>query len=134
VGGQVSGRLELSTAAFRSFEVADGVNYGLTADYLLGEQYRLEFRRNQNKADVRAQPIGGFSRVTLFTLEEFPFQAGRVAPATKNAREIVVLDLSQRNLQTLRAKTSRDALAEQAKRAADQYPEAEEMWPCVARR
>jgi hypothetical protein len=104
VGGQVSGRLEVSTAAFRRFEVANGVNYGLTADSL-GEQYRLEFQWNQNKADVRAQPIGGFSSVKPFTMEEFPFQAGRIAPATKNAREIVVLDLSQRNLQTLQAKT-----------------------------
>jgi hypothetical protein len=51
----------------------------------------------------------------------------------ENAREIVVLDLSQR-LQALRAKASRDALVKQPERAADQYPEAVEMWPCVARR
>ena len=119
VGGQVSGGLELATAAFRRFEVGSGVNYRTTADHLLAEHYRLEFQWNQNKADIRPTDRR-LSGVKLLHAE--------------NVREIVVLDLSHRNLQTLPAKTSRDELAEQAKLAADQYPEAEEMWPCVARR
>jgi hypothetical protein len=65
VGGQVRGGLDLSTAALRCFEIANSVNYGTTADYLLGQHYRLEFHWNQNEADVRAQPIGGFSSVKL---------------------------------------------------------------------
>ena len=132
-GGQVRGGLDLSTPSFRRVGVASGVNFGITANYLLGEHYRLEFQWNQNKADVRAQPIG-FSSVKPSTMKEFPVQAGRVAPASENALEIVVLDLSQPNLRALRAEASRDVLSEQAQLAADQYPEAEEMWPCLARR
>jgi hypothetical protein len=85
------------------------------------------------KTDVRAQPIGGFSSVKLFTMREFLFQQAALRLLAENTREIVVLDLSPR-LRALPAKASRDALAEQAKLAADQYPEAVEMWPCIARR
>ena len=60
VGGQLSAGLDLSTAAFRRFEVVNGVNYGKTADYLLEEHYRLEFQWNQNEADVCPQPSAGF--------------------------------------------------------------------------
>jgi hypothetical protein len=70
VGGQINGGLDLSTSLFHRFEVANGVNYGITLGYLLGEHYGVEFLWNQNKADVRAQPFGGFSSVKLFTMTQ----------------------------------------------------------------
>jgi len=37
VGGQINGGYDLSTALFHRIEVANGVNYGITTGYLLGE-------------------------------------------------------------------------------------------------
>jgi Outer membrane protein beta-barrel domain len=68
VGGQLNGGVNLSTTAFQRIEVANGVNYGITAGYLLGEHYGVEFQWNQNKSNTFAQPIGGFSSVRLFNL------------------------------------------------------------------
>jgi hypothetical protein len=45
--------------------------------------------RNQSKADVRGQPIGGFSSVKLFTMREFLFQQDDLRLPAENAREIV---------------------------------------------
>ena len=70
VGGQINGGLDINTALFHRFEVANGVNYGVSLGYLLGEHYGVEFMWNQNKADVRAQPFGGFSSVKLFTMSQ----------------------------------------------------------------
>jgi opacity protein-like surface antigen len=70
VGGQLNGGLNLSTSLFNRIEVANGVNYGLTLDYLIGEHYAAEFQWNQNKADARGEPIGGFSSVKLFSMSQ----------------------------------------------------------------
>jgi opacity protein-like surface antigen len=70
VGGQINGGLDLATSLFHRFEVANGVNYGVAAGYLLGEHAGVEFMWNQNKADVRAQPFGGFSSIKLFTMTQ----------------------------------------------------------------
>lgn len=70
VGGQVNGGLDVSTTLFHRFEVANGVNYGITLGYLVGEHYGIEFAWNQNKADVSAQPNGGFSSIKLFTMSQ----------------------------------------------------------------
>src|SRR5215472_18342123 len=70
VGGQINGGLDLTTSLFHRFEVANGVNYGVSLGYLLGEHSEVEFLWNQNKADVRAQPFGGFSSIKLFTMTQ----------------------------------------------------------------
>jgi opacity protein-like surface antigen len=71
VGGQINGGLNLSTSLFNRIEVANGVNYGITAGYLLGEHGGVEFQWNQNKADTRAQPIvAGLPSITVFTLSQ----------------------------------------------------------------
>ena len=70
VGGQLNGGLNLTTSLFHRFEVANGINYGVTLGYLLGEHSEVEFSWNRNKADVRAQPFGGFSSIKLFTMTQ----------------------------------------------------------------
>jgi len=71
VGGQINGGLDTTTSLFQRFEVANGVNYGVSLGYLLGEHSGIEFLWNQNKADVRAQPFGsGLSSVKLFTMSQ----------------------------------------------------------------
>jgi len=74
-GGQINGGLDLSTSLFHRIEVGNGVNYGLTAGYLLGDHYGIEFQWNRNTADTRAQPIGGFSSIKLFTLKQNQYMA-----------------------------------------------------------
>ena len=37
VGGQINGGLDLSTTIFHRIEVQNGLNYGITAGYLLGD-------------------------------------------------------------------------------------------------
>lgn len=71
VGGQLNGGLNISTTLFNRIEVANGVNYGITLGYLLGEHYSAEFQWNQNKSDTFAQPNGSnFSSVKLFSLSQ----------------------------------------------------------------
>jgi hypothetical protein len=62
--------IDQTTSLFHRFEVANGINYGITLGYLLGEHYGIEFAWNRNKADTRAQPFGGFSSVKLFTMTQ----------------------------------------------------------------
>ncbi len=70
IGGQVNGGVDLSTSLFHRIEVANGVNYGITAGYLVGEHYGAEFQWNHNSADTTAQPIGGGSSIKLFSLHQ----------------------------------------------------------------
>ena len=70
VGGQINGGADLSTSVFHRIEVANGANYGITAGYLVGEHYGVEFQWNQNEADTRGQPIGGLPSAKLFTLRQ----------------------------------------------------------------
>ncbi len=71
VGSQINGGLNLSTSLFDRIEVANGVNYGITVGYLLGEHGGVEFQWNQNKADTSAQPVvAGLSSVKIFTLSQ----------------------------------------------------------------
>jgi hypothetical protein len=55
VGGQINGGYDLSTSLFNRLEVANGVNYGITAGYLIGEHYGIEFQWNRNSADTVAK-------------------------------------------------------------------------------
>ena len=68
VGGQFNGGLDLSTSLFRRIEVGNSTNYGVTAGYLLGERYGIEFQWNHTKADTVAQPAGGGSDIKVFSL------------------------------------------------------------------
>ena len=70
VGGQINGGLDLSTTLFHRIEVGNSLNYGITAGYLLGEHYGIEFQWNKNQAGTRAQPIGGGSSIKVFNLNQ----------------------------------------------------------------
>ena len=70
VGGQVNGGLDLSTSLFRRIEVENSMNYGLSAGYLVGEHYGVEFQWNHSKADTFAQPAGGGSDIKVFALNQ----------------------------------------------------------------
>ena len=73
VGSQVNGGYDFSTALFHRLEVGNTVNYGVSAGYLLGEHFGIEFLWNEAKADTHAQPNGGGSSVKLFTLRQDQF-------------------------------------------------------------
>ena len=70
VGGQFNGGLDLSTSLFRRIEVENSTNYGLSAGYLVGEHYGVEFQWNHSKADTFAQPAGGGSDIKVFALNQ----------------------------------------------------------------
>jgi hypothetical protein len=89
---------------------------------------------NQNEADVCPQPSAGFFEPEALHDGRVPVPSRTPRPCVRKMRTRLLFGLVAAYLQTLRARASRDALAEQAKLAADQYPEVEEMWPCVARR
>jgi opacity protein-like surface antigen len=69
-GGQLNGGLDLSTSLFRRIEVENSTNYGVSAGYLLGEHYGVEFQWNHSKADTLAQPAGGGSDIKVFALNQ----------------------------------------------------------------
>lgn len=70
VGGQLNGGLDLSTSLFRRIDVHNSMNYGVTAGYLFGEHYGLEFQWNHTAADTFAQPVVGGSDIKVFTLDQ----------------------------------------------------------------
>jgi Outer membrane protein beta-barrel domain len=82
VGGQLNGGLDLSTTIFHRIEVGNGVNYGVTAGYLLGEHYGVEFQWNKNQAATRAQPIGGGPSIKVFNLNQNQYMGNFVFHAT----------------------------------------------------
>jgi opacity protein-like surface antigen len=69
VGAQINGGYNLSTSFFNRIEVANGVNYGITTGYLVGEHGGIEFQWNHNSADTRGQ-ASGVSSAKLFTLTQ----------------------------------------------------------------
>ena len=70
VGGQINGGLDLSTTLFHRIEVGNGVNYGLTAGYLLGDHYGIEFQWNKNNAGTTAQPLNGGNSIKVFNMTQ----------------------------------------------------------------
>jgi opacity protein-like surface antigen len=70
VGGQLNGGLDLSTSLFRRIDVHNSMNYGVTAGYLFGEHFGLEFQWNHTAADTFAQPVAGGSDIKAFTLDQ----------------------------------------------------------------
>ena len=59
VGRQINSGLDISTAVFNRIEVQNGLNYGISGVYLLGEYTGVEFMWNHNKANTPAQFTGG---------------------------------------------------------------------------
>lgn len=78
VGGQINGGLNLSTTIFRRIEVKNGVNYGITAGYLLGDHYGIEFQWNKNNSGTTAQPINGGNSIKVFNLNWNQYMANFV--------------------------------------------------------
>lgn len=78
VGGQINGGLDLSTTIFHRIEPQNALNYGLTAGYLVGEHYGLEFQWNKMNAGTNAQPIGGGQSIKIFNLNQNQYMANFV--------------------------------------------------------
>jgi opacity protein-like surface antigen len=70
VGGQLNGGVDLSTSRFRRIDVHNSMNYGVTAGYLFGEHFGLEFQWNHTAADTFAQPVVSGSDIKAFTLDQ----------------------------------------------------------------
>jgi hypothetical protein len=68
-GGQTNGGMDLSTSLFRRIDVQNGKTYGLSAGYLIGNRYGVEFMWSYNKADTLAQPRGPGLDVNIFILD-----------------------------------------------------------------
>ena len=95
IGGQVNGGLDLSTSVVRRIEVQNGLNYGVSLGYLLGDHGAAELMWNHNKADTLAQFVGGGSDRKVFGLNtnqylgNFLFHLGiakaRCAPSSLRA-------------------------------------------------
>jgi opacity protein-like surface antigen len=68
VGRQMNGGLDISTPVFNRIDVQNGMNYGITGVYLLGEYTGVEFMWNHNKADTRAQFTTGGTASKVFEL------------------------------------------------------------------
>jgi hypothetical protein len=56
---QLNGGLDISTAVFNRIDAQNGMSYGISGVYLLGEYTGVEFMWNHNKADTRAQFTAG---------------------------------------------------------------------------
>lgn len=78
VGGQINGGLDLHTTIFRRIEVQNGVNYGITAGYLLGDHYGIEFQWNKNNSGTTAQPINNGNSIKVFNLNWNQYMANFV--------------------------------------------------------
>jgi opacity protein-like surface antigen len=59
VGRQANGGIDLSTATFNHIDVANGLSYGISGVYPLGDYTGLEFMWNHNKADTLVGLTGG---------------------------------------------------------------------------
>jgi opacity protein-like surface antigen len=68
LGGQFNGGLDLSNTRFRRIEVGNGASFGVTAGYLIGDRYGIEFQWNHNKASTVAEPRGGGTNIKIFNL------------------------------------------------------------------
>lgn len=69
IGGQSNGGIDLSTTLFRRIDVQNGKTRGLSAGYLLGDRYGVEFMWAYNNAATLAQPRGTGSDIRVFTLD-----------------------------------------------------------------
>jgi opacity protein-like surface antigen len=101
IGGQTNGGLDLSTISFERIDVQNGINYGLSAGYLLGEHGSIEFLWNYNNADTVAEPRGGGTSRKLFTLDTNQYFANFLfhsSPREQKLRPFVLAGLGATNL------------------------------------
>jgi opacity protein-like surface antigen len=68
VGRQINSGLDISTPVFNRIEVQNGLSYGISGVYLLGEYTGVEFMWNHNQANTVAQFIGGGTAPRVFDL------------------------------------------------------------------
>jgi opacity protein-like surface antigen len=68
IGGQTNGGLDISTTLFKRIDVQNGLNYGVSAGYLIGKNAGVEFMWNHNQAGTLAQPISGGPDQKVFNL------------------------------------------------------------------
>jgi hypothetical protein len=73
VGGQINGGMDISTPIFNRIDVQNGLNFGITGGYLLGEYTGVEFMWNHNKANTVAQFTGGGNFPKVFQLQTNQF-------------------------------------------------------------
>ena len=109
VGAQTNGGLDLSTSAFQRIDVGNGVSYGLSAGYLLGEHGSIEFLWNYNNAGTMAAPRGGGVSRTLFTLDTNQYFANFLfhsAPREQKLRPFVLAALGATSLHAASATDS----------------------------
>jgi opacity protein-like surface antigen len=110
VGGQINGGLDsFSTSLFNRLEVGNGVNYGITVGYLVGEHYGIEFQWNENNAETTAQPIGTGSSIKLFNLHQNQYMGNLLLHLTDREarlRPFVFFGLGANNLNPDRSSVS----------------------------
>ncbi len=58
VGGQVNSGLNVATGPFNNIDVQNGLNFGVSAGYLMGTHAGIEFMWNHNQAGAKAQSSG----------------------------------------------------------------------------
>jgi opacity protein-like surface antigen len=58
IGGQTNGGIDLSTSLYNRLDVRNGLNFGVSAGFLIGKYTGVEFMWNHNQADTLAQPEG----------------------------------------------------------------------------
>lgn len=101
IGGQTNGGLDLSTSTFERIDVRNGLSYGLSAGYLLGDHASIEFLWNYNKADTVAEPRGGGTDRKVFTLDTNQYFANflfHTSPRERKLRPYVLAGLGATNL------------------------------------
>jgi opacity protein-like surface antigen len=68
VGGQINGGLDLSTTLYNGIDLQNGLNYGISAGYLIGKRTSVEFTWNHNQADALAQSNSGGADRKVFSV------------------------------------------------------------------
>jgi opacity protein-like surface antigen len=68
VGGQINSGVSLSTSLYNNLNVQNGLNYGVSATYLLGEYTGVDFIWNHNQASTLARPVNGGPDLKVFDL------------------------------------------------------------------
>jgi hypothetical protein len=101
VGGQINGGVDLSTTQFKRLEAGNGLSYGATVGYLLGEHYGAEFQWNRNETQVHAQSIFNVPSVKLFNMTQDQYLGNfllHLTPREAHLRPYVSFGLGANNI------------------------------------